>query len=194
MLRIDDTIFSFDILEKKFRCNLPVCHGNCCRYGDSGAPLSNEEVHILESIWPDVKPYLTPEGIATIGEKGTSVTDFENDKVTPLIGNEECAYTIRDNSIFLCGIEKAWSEGKVAFRKPLSCHLFPIRVKHFSDFRAVNYEELSICSSARMSGERESMYVYRFLKEPLIRAFGEKMYNELCEAADELRKNKTIKK
>ena len=94
MLRIDDTIFSFDILEKKFRCNLPACHGNCCRYGDSGAPLSDDEVKILDEIWPDVKPYLRPEGIESIEEKGRSVKDFENDWVTPLIGNEECAYTI----------------------------------------------------------------------------------------------------
>jgi hypothetical protein len=194
MLRIDDTIFSFDLLEKKFRCNLQVCHGNFCRYGDSGAPLSNEEVNILSEIWPVVKPYLTAEGIATVEEKGTSTIDFEHDKVTPLIGNEECAYTIRDQSTYFCGIEKAWSEGKISFRKPLSCHLFPARIKYFSDFRAVNYEELSICSSARMSGERETLYVYKFLKEPLIRALGEVMYKELCVAADDLRKNKTIKR
>jgi hypothetical protein len=114
--------------------------------------------------------------------------------VTPLIGNEECAYTIRDQSTYFCGIEKAWSEGKISFRKPLSCHLFPARIKYFSDFRAVNYEELSICSSARMSGERETLYVYKFLKEPLIRALGKDMYRELCIAADDLRKNKTIKR
>ena len=94
MLRIDDTIFSFDILEKKFRCNLAACHGNCCRYGDSGAPLSEDEVKILDEIWPVVRPYLRPEGIETIEKKGRSVKDFENDWVTPLIGNDECAYTI----------------------------------------------------------------------------------------------------
>jgi hypothetical protein len=194
MLRIDDTIFSFDILEKKFRCNLPKCHGNCCRYGDSGAPLSNDEVKILEDIWVNVRPYLSTEGIEAIEEKGTSVTDFENDRVTPLIGNEECAYTILRDNIFLCGIELAWTEGKISFRKPLSCHLFPVRIKYYSDFRAVNYEELAICSPARISGEREGLYVYEFLKEPLIRALGDKLYNELCIAAKELRKNKTIKR
>jgi hypothetical protein len=194
MLRIDDTIFSFDILEKKFRCNLPKCLGNCCRYGDSGAPLSADEAQILKEIWNKVRPYLRPEGIASIEEKGTSVTDFENDKVTPLIGNEECAYTILKDNIYFCGIEKAWTDGKISFRKPLSCHLFPARIKYYSGFRAVNYEELAICSPARVTGEREGLYVYEFLKEPLIRALGQEQYKELCIAAKELRKNKTIKK
>jgi hypothetical protein len=194
MLRINDTIFSFDILEKKFRCNLPRCLGNCCRYGDSGAPLSEDEAHILSDIWGQVKKYLRPEGILAIEEKGTSVVDFENDNVTPLIGNEECAYTTVKDNILLCGIEQAWSDGKISFRKPLSCHLFPIRIKYYSDFRAVNYEELAICSPARVTGEREGIYVYEFLKEPLIRALGNDLYKDLCIAAKELRKNKTLKK
>jgi hypothetical protein len=194
MLRIDDTIFSFDILEKKFRCNLPVCLGNCCRYGDSGAPLSAAEAHILDDIWNEVKPYLRQEGVAAIEEKGKSVTDFENENVTPLIGNEECAYTVMQDNVFMCGIEKAWSDGKVTFRKPLSCHLFPVRIKYYSDFKAVNYEELAICSAARTLGIDQGIYVYEFLKEPLIRVLGEERYNELCIAANELRKNKTLKK
>jgi hypothetical protein len=194
MLRINDTIFSFDILEKKFRCNLRECLGNCCRYGDSGAPLSANEAHILEDIRDKVKPYLRPEGIAAIEEKGTSVTDFENENVTPLIGNEECAYTTKKDKIFLCGIEQAWSDGKISFRKPLSCHLFPVRIKYYSDFRAVNYEELAICSPARIAGDRNGIFVYEFLKEPLTRALGKKLYNDLCIAATELRKNRTLKK
>lgn len=194
MLRIDNTIFSFDILEKKFTCDLPLCFGNCCRYGDSGAPVTNEEAEILENIYPVLKPYLRPEGLAAIEEKGTFTTDFENEKVTPLIGNEECAYTTKSGDIFLCGIEQAWSEGSISFRKPLSCHLFPIRIKNYSDFRAVNYEELAICSPGRKCGEDKGIYVYEFLKEPLIRALGEELYEELCIAAIELRKNRTIKK
>lgn len=194
MLRINDTIFSFDILEKKFRCDLPVCLGNCCRYGDSGAPVTSEEALILGKIFDKIKPFLRPEGISAIEEKGTSVTDFENDQVTPLIGNEECAYTTKSGNIFLCGIEQAWSDGKISFRKPLSCHLFPVRIKQYSDFRAVNYEELAICSPGRKCGEHEKIYVYEFLKEPLIRALGNDLYNNLCTAAVELRKNNTIKK
>ena len=190
MLRIDNTIFSFDILEKKFRCDLPLCLGNCCLYGDSGAPLSSAEADILDEILEKVKPYLRNEGIAAIEEKGTSVTDFENEKVTPLIANDECAYTNKKGNIFLCAIEHAWSEGKIRFRKPLSCHLFPARIKYFSDFRAVNYEHLEICSPGREKGSQDGIYLYEFLKEPLIRALGEELYNELCIAAIELRKNK----
>ena len=193
MLRIEDNIFSFDILEKKFICNLPTCLGNCCRYGDSGAPLSKTEVKILNDIWPEVKPYLRKEGIDTIEMGGTSITDFENDNVTPLIGNEECAYTIIQNNIYMCGIEKAYNEGKITFQKPVSCHLFPVRIKQFSSFRAVNYEELAICSSAREKGCMKSVYVYEFLKDPLKRVFGEAVYSELCIAASELRKNGSIK-
>jgi len=188
MLRINDTIFSFDVLEKRFHCDLPRCLGNCCRYGDSGAPLLNSEVQIINEIWPVVKKYLRPEGIRVIEESGTSVNDFENERVTPLINNEECAYTIMNDNIYKCAIEKAWSDGKISFQKPLSCHLFPVRIKHFSDFRAVNYQELDICSTACERGKEEGIYVYEFLKKPLIRALGKDIYNELAIAAEELRK------
>jgi hypothetical protein len=187
MLRIGDTIFSLDILEKKFRCDLPQCLGNCCRYGDSGAPITEEEADILDTIWPEVKLYLRSEGISVIEREGTSTTDFENDKVTPLIDNAECAYTILKENIFMCGIEKAWAEGKIRFQKPLSCHLFPARIKHYTGFRAVNYQELSICHPAVECGWSEKIYVYEFLKIPLIRALGEETYNDLCIAAEELR-------
>jgi hypothetical protein len=180
MLRIGDIIFSLDILEKKFKCDLPRCLGNCCRYGDSGAPLSIEEVTILDEIWPDIKPYLRKEGIEVIENEGTSITDFENDQVTPLISNEECAYSLLKDNIFMCGIEKAWSERKISFQKPLSCHLFPARIKQYSEFRAVNYQELSICYSGVECGHSEGVYMYEFLKVPLIRAFGKEIYNDLC--------------
>ncbi len=190
MLRIGDTIFSLDIIEKKFRCSLPSCLGNCCRYGDSGAPLMKEEVKILDDIWPAVRTYLRPEGIDAIEKQGTSVSDFENDMVTPLIGNEECAYAILDGNIFMCGIEKAWTEGKITFQKPLSCHLFPVRIKKYSGFLAANYQELSICSPAREYGEADGVYVYQFLRAPLIRALGEELYNDLCIAATELKRTR----
>ncbi len=190
MLRIGNTIFSLDVLEKKFRCNLPHCLGNCCRYGDSGAPLANSEIRILDEIWPVVRNYLRPEGIQVIEKEGTSITDFENDLVTPLIANEECAYTVLENNILKCGIENAWHDGRISFRKPVSCHLFPVRVKQFSEFTAVNYQELSICSSARETGINEGIYLYEFLKEPLIRALGDQIYNELCLAAREIKKTR----
>jgi len=193
MIRIGNTIFSFDILEKKFMCDLPDCHGSCCRYGDSGAPLLDDEVRILEEIWPSVRKYLRPEGVKAIDTQGTSITDRENDRVTPLINDQECAYAIMNGPTYMCGIELAWSEKTISFQKPLSCHLFPVRMKKFSGFTAVNYEEIEICSPARDLGNSEGKYVYEFLKIPLMRALGEETYNELCIAARELRKRKTIK-
>jgi hypothetical protein len=190
MLRIDDTIFSLDIFEKKFCCKLAKCHGDCCRYGDSGAPLSVLEVQTLKEVWNDVRPYMRPEGIKTIEESGTSIIDMENESVTPLICNKECAYTIIKDGVFLCAIEQAWFDGKISFRKPLSCHLYPIRIRQFSDFRAVNYDEQPVCISARREGQDKGIYVYEFLKVPLIRAIGEEMYGELCIAAKELKRRR----
>lgn len=189
MLRIGDTIFSLDIIEKKFSCDLQYCRGICCRYGDSGAPLTGGEVETLKDIWPDLNPFLRRDGIAAIEEQGTSITDSDNDKVTPLIDNMDCAYSVFNGEILMCGIEKAWSEGKISFRKPLSCHLFPLKVKQFSGFTAVNYQELSVCSGGRRAGLRDGIYLYEFLKEPLIRALGEQMYDELCIAAEQCRTN-----
>lgn len=194
MLRINDIIFSFDILQKKFRCNLPACNGSCCRYGDSGAPLNTAEVKILAEIYPQIKHLLRPEGIDAVEKQGTSVRDFENDSVTPLVDNEECAYALIENGIYLCGIEKAFEAGIIDFIKPVSCHLFPARVKYYSNFTAINYQELSICASARKNGKSEGMYLYEFLKEPLIRAFGQELYDELCIAAVEIRTNKTLRR
>ncbi len=192
MLRIGDTIFSLDIIEKKFSCDLQHCRGVCCRYGDSGAPLTADEVDILEKILPEVKPFLRSDGKSAIEEQGTSITDSDKDLVTPLIDNMDCAYSVFDGEVLMCGIEKAWSEGKISFRKPLSCHLFPIRVKQFSGFTAVNYQELSICSGGREKGKRAGIYLYEFLKEPMIMAFGEKIYQELCISAEYLRRERPL--
>jgi hypothetical protein len=188
MIRIKDTIFSLDIIEKKFKCDLQMCLGNCCRYGDSGAPLEDHEIGVLEEIWPDVKPYLRQRGIAVIEKEGTSITDFEGDKVTPLIGKEECAYSTLEGNIFMCGIEKAFIDGTITFQKPLSCHLFPARVKQYKGFRTVNYQELSLCHQAVKCGNEEGIYLYEFLRNPFIRAFGEATYKEICITAEEYRK------
>jgi hypothetical protein len=189
MLRIDNNIISLDILEKKFKCDLEHCKGHCCRYGDSGAPLTSAEVKVLNEIQSTVLPYLRESGKKAIAEMGSSVIDFEGENVTPLVGNEECAYAIVESDIFLCGIERAWSEGKISFRKPLSCHLFPVRMKQYRDFLAVNYQELALCMAARQRGKDENIYAYQFLKEPLIRALGEEVYGQICIAAEEFRLN-----
>lgn len=179
MIRIGNTVVTLDLLRERFRCDLSVCKGNCCRYGDAGAPLTFDEAKILSRIYPDVKPYLRPEGINSIEVSGTSVRDREGELVTPLIGTEECAYTILVEGIYMCAIEKAFNDGVVNFRKPLSCHLFPVRIKEFSDFTAVNYEEWSICQGGRIAGKMDDVKVFRFLEEPLKRAFGKDWFKEL---------------
>ena len=183
MLQIDDAIVSLALIERKFACDLSACKGSCCRYGDTGAPLTAEEAATLDRIWQELKPYIRPEGIGIIEKDGTSMKDIEGELVTPLINNEECAYAILEDGIYKCGIEKAWSENKISFRKPLSCHLFPVRIKQYSGFKAVNYEELQLCASACNAGRQDGIFLFEFLKEPLIRAFGITVYNELCIAA-----------
>jgi hypothetical protein len=190
MLRIGDYIFSLDIIEKKFQCDLPVCLGNCCRYGDAGAPLSEGEVKILSDEIETIKPYMRAEGLKSVAENGVFVKDIEGETVTPLIDGAECAYTVYDGAVLKCAIEKAWEDGKTGFKKPLSCHLFPVRMKTYHDFTALNYHEWPICQAARNKGKKEGVSVYAFLKEPLIRAIGKETYKELCIAAKELNKKR----
>jgi len=147
MLRIDDTLISFDLLEKKFCCHLDKCKGLCCVKGDSGAPLSDEEVLLLPKIIEKVKPYMRSEGIESIDRQGTHVIDSDHESVTPLIDGKECAYTIFEKGIAKCAIEKAWLEKVIDFQKPISCHLYPIRVKSYNDFVAVNYDKWDICEA-----------------------------------------------
>jgi hypothetical protein len=190
MFQIDDTIVSLSVVEQKFICDLKACKGNCCRYGDSGAPLLPEEAEKLIKIWPDIRPFMRPEGIAVVENHGITVSDVEGDTVTPLIENEECAFTTLQDGVFGCAIEKAFSAGKTDFRKPLSCHLFPVRVKNYTDFKAVNYEEWPICKPAVEAGQRENVDLFKFLKDPLIRAFGNEWYKKLQFAAKEYAKQK----
>jgi hypothetical protein len=179
VIRIGNTVVSIDLLRERFKCDLSVCKGNCCRYGDAGAPVTFEEAGILKKILPDITPFLRPEGLNAIEISGTSIRDKDGELVTPLIGNEECAYTMLVDGIYLCAIEKAFNDGVITFKKPLSCHLFPVRIKQFKDFTAVNYEELSICQGGRLAGKLEEMRVYRFLHQPLLRALGKDWYKEL---------------
>ncbi len=188
MLQIEDTIISRDVLEQKFKCNLEKCKGNCCVYGDSGAPLEEDEAQILNDIYPIVKPYMRSEGIQAIQEFGTSMIDKDGDLVTPLIQKKECAYTQVKNGIYLCAIEAAFFDKKIRFRKPISCHLFPVRTKKFKDFTAVNYEKWNICRNAWELGKKEEIPVYKFLEESLVRKFGEKWFKKLSIAAKELYK------
>ena len=190
MLQIDDTIVSLALIEKKFACDLSACKGSCCRYGDTGAPLTTKEALTLEHILPGVIPYLRREGIEAIEKAGTSIKDLEGELVTPLVNNEECAYAIMESDVYKCGIETAFNAGAVDFRKPLSCHLFPVRIKSYRDFKAVNYEEWSICRPGVSSGISRNIELCIFLRDPLVRAFGQEWYNKLLWAAGEYKNYK----
>lgn len=181
MIQVGEVLVSDDIKEKEFVCNLEKCKGACCVEGDYGAPLEEDELEILKSIYPVVKPYLTPEGIRTIEAEGTHVVDPDGDYSTPVIGGRECAYAIYDDKgVLKCGIEKAYYDGKVKWKKPISCHLYPIRISKKKNFEAVNYHKWSICSPACALGKELQVPLYKFLKEPLIRKYGEAWYNELA--------------
>ena len=184
MIQVDDKIISFDVFEKQFVCDLSACKGACCVEGDAGAPLTDKELDVLPNIYNEVKSYMRTEGIAEIEKQGFFVLDGDGDKTTPLVKNKECAFVVFDeNNIAKCSIEQAYNDGKINFKKPISCHLFPIRIKEYRDFDAVNYEAINICKPACFCGESLRVPVYRFLKEPLIRLYGEEWYDKLTEAA-----------
>jgi len=186
MFQLGKTIVSEEIIEKDFVCNLSACQGVCCVAGDAGAPLLREETSILEEIYPKIKPYLQQKGIDAIEKQGTWITGWDGELETPLIDEkEECAYVIFDGKTAFCAIEKAYNEGIVSWKKPISCHLYPIRIKDFSDFSAVNYDRWDICNDACTLGKELSVPVYKFVKEALIRRFGQQWYNELEKVAQE---------
>lgn len=186
MIQIDDKIISLELFQKKFICNIAKCNGICCVEGDSGAPLEKEEAEIIADIYPKIKHLLSENSIKVIEEEGTSIVDFEDDLVTPIVHGKECVYTYFDEKDSChCAIEIAWKEGLVDFRKPISCHLYPIRTKKLSVGEALNYDVWPICSDAIELGERKGVPVYRFLKEPLIRKYGEAFYEEM-EASEQI--------
>lgn len=186
MIQIENAIVSFDIFEKKFCCDLQQCKGVCCVEGDSGAPLEKDEPARIEENYAGIQPFMKEEGIAAVGEQGFAVVDRDGDLVTPLICNRECAYAIEENGVCWCAIEKAWTQGKSKFRKPLSCHLYPIRITRYEGFEALNFNKWDICKCACMKGEQEKFPLYRFLKDALIERYGEEWYSQLEYAAAEI--------
>lgn len=185
MIEIDGKIIASDLLTEQFCCDLAVCKGECCVEGDSGAPLEIEEVDELENEYPNYKPYMTAEGIEAVESQGFMVVDIDGDYTTPLIDGAECAYSFKENGITFCAIERAYREGKCGFLKPISCHLYPIRVKHFAtgDY-GLNIHRWNICKCAFDCGKREGVKLYKAMREPLVRRFGEEFYEALCQAAE----------
>jgi hypothetical protein len=188
MIAIDNVLVSEELLEEKFVCNLNACKGACCVEGDGGAPLSAEEAKLLEEIRENLRPHLTPEGNIEIDTQGSNIEERwigETYWSTPLMHKRgACVYAVVEEGIVLCGIENAWKAGAVNFQKPISCHLYPIRVQHLEGgITALNYHRWQVCAPACENGEKLKVPVYQFLKAPLIRAFGPKFFKTLSQVA-----------
>ncbi len=181
MIKIGKTLVSDDLKDTFFVCNLSACHGDCCVEGDAGAPLEEEEISIIEDHIDEIKPYMTNEGREVIELVGVFDYDTDSSYVTPLVNNRDCAFAYKKDSIYFCSIERAFIEGKIKFQKPISCHLYPIRLKQIGEFTGVNYDKWSICKPAVVFGKKKGVLLYQFLKEPLIRKFGEEWYKLLEE-------------
>ena len=190
MIQIQHTVISEDIFEEKFICDLCKCKGQCCVDGESGAPITKEEYTEINDILPEIWDDLSPKAQELINEQGIAYTDYDGELVTSIIKGEECVFTFFDeNGVCKCAIDNAYREGRISVQKPISCHLYPVRLKEYVEFTALNYNRWSICEPAVDLGRKNGVPLYRFLKEPLIRKFGEDWYNEVCEAADLMKSN-----
>jgi hypothetical protein len=194
MIAIDQVLISDEIVQEAFVCDLSSCKGGCCEDGDAGAPLEKDELEQLNAFYQLVKPYMTAEGIAEVEKKGKYLYDREFGWVTPTIQGALCAYGKKDkNGVIKCAIEQAYLEGKITWKKPISCHLFPVRIKKSKrdpDVEYLNYEPREdLCKAACSLGKKLSVPVYVFLKESLVRKYGEDFYQALEQAAERLTKS-----
>ena len=184
MIEIGKTLISDDVVAEQFVCDLSKCKGACCVEGDLGAPLTEDELEKIEEVIDLVKPYLAPEAVEVLEKEGGYLLDEDGDLSTTTINGKECAFAFYDKAgILKCSIEQAHKEGKTDFKKPISCHLYPIRIAKLPEFEALNYDRWSICSPACDLGKELKVPVYRFLKEPLIRKYGKEWYEELEQKA-----------
>jgi len=191
VVEIGRALLSRDIFEQHFVCDILKCKGACCIEGDSGAPLTEEEAAMIEKEYPNFEKYLPEHHKTEIKKQGFSLIDSDGDLVTPLVDNRQCAYSFYNKQgILKCAIEKTFFEGKSAFRKPISCHLFPIRITEYKHFDAVNYQELDICKPGVKCGTSQKVPLYKFLKEPLIAKYGAEWYREVEIAAEYLSTDK----
>jgi len=186
VLQIEDTIVSLEVLDAQFVCNLQVCRGDCCVEGDAGAPLEHSEIDELIQLLPVILPDLSEAAKRIIENQGVFYIDTEGEPVTQIVNGRECVFSYRnEQGICKCAIEKAYREGKTRFSKPVSCHLYPVRVQKYNNYQAVNYHRWQICQCAVALGNELKVPVYVFLKEPLIRKFGVDWYTQLEIAAEE---------
>jgi hypothetical protein len=184
MLLVGKVLISETILERKFACQLQSCKGDCCIQGDAGAPLEQDEIEIIEKELPSIKPFMSADGRSLLEKEGFSVEDEEGETGTVCQPGGACVFVVMENGIAGCSIEKAHAAGKTWFKKPLSCHLYPIRAKKYGEYIALNYHHWDICSPACKAGEELKVPVHRFLREALVRKLGPSWYKELDEVAE----------
>lgn len=180
MIEIQNTLVSLDLVERFFLCDLDACKGQCCLDGDAGAPLAPGEADKIREILPVIWDDLLPAGRKAIEEGGVSYIDIEGDEVTQLIEGGLCAFaTTAPDGSWRCAIENACREGRCSFLKPVSCHLYPVRLKEYEGFTAVNFHRWKICKAAEILGRAKGVRAYKFLEGPLRRRFGDAWYDEL---------------
>ena len=187
MFELGKTVISEEILENQFVCDLNACKGACCVDGNAGAPLEEEETQVLKDLFDDLIPFLRPEGVKAIRKQGSFVKGDDGDWETPLIDQNECAYVVfNDQGIAQCGIENAYKAGAISWQKPVSCHLYPVRIREYTMLTAVNYHKWEICDPACSLGASLKVPIYKFVKDALIRKFGVQWYEELEKTASTL--------
>lgn len=180
MFQIKNTLVSLDVVEQFFQCDLDTCKGECCVEGDAGAPITEEENERLKELLPEVMPYLTPAAQEVAREQGPSYIDEEGDLVTSIVNGRDCIFTCyAPGGLCLCALEKLRREGHSKAFKPISCSLYPIRLAQIGNYTGVNYHRWKICKCAEVMGRKNNVRVFEFLKEPLVRRFGQEWYGAL---------------
>jgi len=183
MIEIGDTLISSELFSEQFVCDIASCHGACCQEGDGGAPVSASEIKLIEDAIPAVEKYISAEALSIIKSLGVTYTDTDGENLTTLMPTKECVFAYMKDGVWQCALETAYNNGKSKIRKPISCYLYPVRVKKHRKFTAVEYHKWNICKCACTKGSELKIPVYKFLREPLIAAFGKEWYSELCKAA-----------
>ncbi len=187
MFAVGNVLVSDELLDTPFSCNLGACLGGCCVQGDSGAPLEPEEREILEQILPRVRKYLRREALDIINTQGVWEEVEPQQFATRCVNNAECVFVTYEGPVAKCAIEKAYTKGKISFRKPISCHLYPVRAARFGDVEALNYEQIPLCEPAVKSGRKNNTRILEFLREPLVRKYGQVWYEQFLMAVEERR-------
>ena len=188
ILDVAGVLISADIITEMFCCDYEKCKGICCVEGDAGAPVTMDEISAIEDSLDEVWGDLSASAQSVIDKQGVAYADKDGDLVTSIVRGKDCVFTCYEGDNCLCALERAYRNGKTHFIKPISCALYPIREKNFGDgLVGLNYNRWNVCTDAIAKGRELQLPVYKFLKEPLIRRFGEAWYQELCDVADQLK-------